>query len=301
MKYGTYKLAIALLTASGSLWAAQGSDEIVEHNMLMNHGGGHLMDMDGGMVMGMNKDTLPPGCSRVSEDVTITVHAGLKYAKEYPGTMFGFDSHEWRVKPCTRLTVNFINEDRIRHQWMMHGLPKFIYDKGMFHLEATGPSKITGTLILPSEDKTYLVHCDIAQHMEKGMKGQLIVGSGSNPFPSIPGVTDLAIPDDYGPKVNDSVKKVAVSLQPAVAGAPPAPTTPQPAQASSGSSSGTFLLGMILGAFGTPFAIGYCRRRYAGMNRDEVMNAVVTDLKNSLSKVINLISNLIAAVTQKKA
>ena len=301
MKYGTYTIALWLLAASNLVWAAAGSDQLVEHNMLMNHGGGHLMDMEGGMVMGMNKDTLPPGCSRVSEDVNITVRAGLKYAKEYPGTMFGFDSHEWRVKPCTRLTVTFINEDRIRHQWMMHGLPKFIYDKGMFHLEATGPSKITGTLILPSEDKTYLVHCDIAQHMEKGMKGQLIVGRGSNPFPSIPGITDLAIPDDYGPKVSDSVKKVAVSLQPAVAGAPPSPGVTSAAAASSGSSSGTFLLGMILGAFGTPFLIGYCKRRYAGMNRDEVIQAIFSDLKQTLTKVVGVISNLLAAVTQKKA
>lgn len=300
MKYGTYALAVWLLATSNLVWAATGSDQLVEHNMLMNHGGGHLMDMEGGMVMGMNKDTLPPGCSRVSEDVNITVRAGLKYAKEYPGTMFGFDSHEWRVKPCTRLTVTFINEDRIRHQWMMHGLPKFIYDKGMFHLEATGPSKITGTLILPSEDKTYLVHCDIAQHMEKGMKGQLIVGRGSNPFPSIPGITDLAIPDDYGPKVSDSVKKVAVSLQPAVAGAPPSPGV-TPAAAASGSSSGTFLLGMILGAFGTPFLIGYCKRRYASMNRDEVIQAILSDLKQTLNKVVGVISNLLAAVTQKKA
>jgi hypothetical protein len=97
----------------------------------------------------------------------------------------------------------FYNEDNVRHQWMMHGLPKFMYDKGMFHLEATGPSKITGTLILPAEDRTYLVHCDIAQHMEKGMKAQLVVGNGSTPFPSIPGITDLAIPDNYGPKVEN--------------------------------------------------------------------------------------------------
>jgi plastocyanin len=93
---------------------------------------------------------LPPGCSRISGDEAITVRAGVKYAKDYPGTMFGFDTHEWRVKPCTRLTVTFINEDHIRHQWMLHGLPKLIYDKGMFHLEMTGPAKITGTFIVPS-------------------------------------------------------------------------------------------------------------------------------------------------------
>jgi hypothetical protein len=177
-------------------WAAE--PDYIEHNNMMDHGDGHMMDMQGGMVMGQNKDKLPGGCDRISEDAKITVHGGHKYSKDYPGTMFSFDMHEWKFKPCTRLTVTFINDDHIRHQWMMHGLPKYLYDKGMFHLEVTGPGSVSGTLILPAEDKTYLVHCDMAQHMEKGMKAQLIVGKGGAPFPSIPGLTDPVIPDDYG-------------------------------------------------------------------------------------------------------
>jgi len=157
---------LGTLLVSPLAHAATGQ-QIVEHNQLMDHGDGHLMDMDGGMIMGQNKDKLPAGCDRISEDAQITVHAGHQYAKKLPGSMFAFDQQEWKVKPCTRLTVNFINEDNIRHQWMMHGLPKFMYDKGMFHLEVTGPAKISGTLILPKEDRTYLVHCDMAQHMEK--------------------------------------------------------------------------------------------------------------------------------------
>ena len=42
---------------------------------------------------------------------------------------------------------------------------------------------------MPSDDQTYLVHCDMTQHMEKGMKGQLIVGAGSGNLWSIPGVS----------------------------------------------------------------------------------------------------------------
>ncbi len=165
--------------------------------MLMNHGDGHLMDMAGGMVMGQNADTLPGGCDRISETKEITVHAGHKYAEKFPGRMFAFDTQEFNFKPCTKLTVHFVNEDNIRHQWMMHGLPKYLYPKGMFHLEASGPSKISGTLILPPGDKTYLVHCDIAQHMEKGMKAQLKVGKGDGDLPSIPGVTAYIVADDY--------------------------------------------------------------------------------------------------------
>lgn len=288
-------LLVATLTlVSGMASAAEKAEQLIEHNMLMNHGGGHLMDMEGGMVMGQNKDTLPPGCSRISEDASITVRAGHKYSKDFPGTMFGFDAHEWRVKPCTRLTVTFINEDHIRHQWMMHGLPKFIYDKGMFHLEMTGPAKITGTLILPAEDKTYLVHCDIAQHMEKGMKAQLIVGKGSTPFPSIPGITDLAIPDDYGPKVADSVKQVVAPVPGASSAGGAATATP-----SQSPSNSTFLLGIILGVAVTPLAIGYYRKRFQGMSGQEVSSHLVNLGKSSLDKLLGLLTSLLGGVNKK--
>jgi plastocyanin len=288
-------IGAALLLASGAVSAAEKSEQIVEHKMLMDHGGGHLMDMDGGMVMGQNKETLPPGCSRISGDEAITVRAGHKYARDYPGTMFGFDTHEWHVKPCTRLTVTFINEDHIRHQWMMHGLPKFIYDKGMFHLEMTGPAKITGTLILPAEDRTYLVHCDIAQHMEKGMKGQLIVGKGSVAFPSIPGLTDYVIPDDYGPKVSDSVK-----APPVIIPAPGAPADKTSATArNKPSSNGTFVLGLILGVVGTPLGISYYRRRYQGMTGQEALNQALNDARSILDKMLGFLTTLVGGVHKK--
>src|SRR5574343_125976 len=164
---------------------------------MMNHGDGHLMDMDGGMVMGQNTDTLPGGCDKIAATKEITVRAGHTYSEKFPGTMWAFDQQEFQFEPCTKLTVHFINEDEIRHQWMMHGLPKYMYPKGMFHLEVSGPGEVSGTLILPADDKTYLVHCDIAQHMEKGMKAQLKVGKGSGDLPSIPGLTNYVVADDY--------------------------------------------------------------------------------------------------------
>lgn len=290
-------IGASLLMAPLAVSAAGKEEQLIEHKMLMDHGGGHLMDMDGGMVMGQNKETLPPGCSRISGDETITVRAGHKYAKDYPGTMFGFDAHEWHVKPCTRLTVTFINEDHIRHQWMMHGLPKFIYDKGMFHLEMTGPAKITGTLILPVEDRTYLVHCDIAQHMEKGMKGQLIVGKGSVPFPSIPGVTDFVIPDDYGPKVADSVKAPPVMVPPPGTTVGGAESTAEPQNPPS--SNGTFVLGLILGVVGTPLGISYYRRRYQGLTGQEALNQALNDARSTLDKVLGFLTTLAGGVHKK--
>jgi plastocyanin len=278
----------ALLTGSTAVLAAEKAEDIVEHNMLMDHGDGHLMDMEGGMIMGQNKDKLPPGCGKISGDEEITVRAGRKYSKDFPGTMFGFSQHEWKVKPCTRLTVHFINEDHVRHQWMMHGLPKFLYDKGMFHLEVTGPAKVSGTLILPAEDRTYLVHCDIAQHMEKGMKGQLIVGNGSGTFPTIPGVTDPAIADDYGPTVPEAVPP-APPVQPQP-GTPPAGTPP--ASAGSQGSSGLMLLGILLGAFGTPFAIASYREHFRGKSAQEVLAYSTNLARHLLDRLLGTLNSL---------
>ncbi|ABA58958.1 hypothetical protein [Nitrosococcus oceani] len=166
----------------------------------------HMMDMDAhGMVMNENTDNLPRDCPKLAGDVEITVRAGTKYAKDFPGTVFGYDQHEWKVKPCTRITVTFINEDDIRHQWMVHMLPGYLYPQGMFHLELAGPGRRTGTFIVPSVEKTYFVHCDIAQHTEKGMKAQLKVGSGDQDFPSIPGLTAPNYPDSYQMEASWSV------------------------------------------------------------------------------------------------
>ncbi len=172
-----------------------------------DHGDGHIMDHEGGMIMGQNFDNLPSSCDSISEEIEITVRAGREYAKQFPGTVFAFDKQEWRVKPCSKVTWHFVNEDDIRHQFMIHGLPRYIYPNGMFHLESTGPRTISGTFIVPASDETYLAHCDISQHMEKGMKAQLVVGDGGEDLPSIPGMTPYAFPDTYKaeelPQVSD--------------------------------------------------------------------------------------------------
>ncbi|PCJ38277.1 MAG: hypothetical protein COA75_00510 [Cellvibrionales bacterium] len=170
------------------------------------------MSMDAtGMVMGNNKGKLPDDCEEITGEHEINVIAGTSFAEPYASTMFGFNEHEWQVKPCSRITVNFKNEDDVRHQWMLHGLPKYLYDRGMFHMEAAGGHSQTGVFIVPSDDKTYLVHCDIAQHMEKGMKAQLIVGRGAGDLWSIPGVSaDFERP--YGLFAKSAVFTVAISI-----------------------------------------------------------------------------------------
>jgi plastocyanin len=161
----------------------------------------HSMQMDGaGMVMNANRDTLPRGCTSISTDISVTVAAGTAYAADIPGRLFGFSQHELRVPTCARVTVTFVNEDEVRHQWMVHGLPTYLYPTGMFHIEAMGGQTLSGTFIVPADDKTYLIHCDMAQHMEKGLKGQLVVGSGSGDLWSVSGVSDEFYRDAYLPE-----------------------------------------------------------------------------------------------------
>lgn len=159
--------------------------------------GSHMQMDREGMVMFENKDRIPKDCKEISEEVSISVSAGTEYSANFPGTVFGYSEHQWFAKPCARITVEFNNNDDIRHQWMVHGLPKYLYPEGMFHMEINGQGKKTGTFIVPSSHYTYLVHCDIAQHMEKGMKGQLKVGKGRGDLASIPGLTDPTFPDIY--------------------------------------------------------------------------------------------------------
>jgi hypothetical protein len=275
--------------------AAIAAVEIEDHTkMLMDHGDGHLMEMSGGMVMGQNTDKLPGGCDSISETKEVTVHAGHKFAEKFPGRMFAFDTQEFNFKPCTKLTIHFVNEDKIRHQWMMHGLPKYLYPKGMFHLEVSGPAKISGTLILPPGDKTYLVHCDIAQHMEKGMKAQLKVGDGDGDLPSIPGVTAPNVPDDYaaGPAEIFAAAKVTeadiVAANDALVLAEVAKKAGKAATPASNDSfvSGITVIGLALGLI----LSAIFGRKFQGKTLAEI----TTYCFDLVGKLINFIKNLVS-------
>lgn len=160
----------------------------------------HRMPLDlDGVVMNENHNELPRDCDEISRDYALTIHAGRKYANAVPGMIYGMSEHEIRVQPCSRIEITFINEDAVRHQWMVHGLPKYLYPAGMFHIEVSGGQRKTGTFIVPGDDRTYLVHCDLAQHMEKGMRGQLVVGKGSGDLWSVAGISDQFYRHSYLP------------------------------------------------------------------------------------------------------
>jgi hypothetical protein len=297
---------VKLLSAGALIFLFSASVMAVEYEdhsgMLMDHGDGHLMDMAGGMVMGQNTSTLPGGCDSISETKEITVHAGHKYAEKFPGRMFAFDTQEFNFKPCTKLTVHFINEDKVRHQWMMHGLPKYLYPKGMFHLEVSGPAKISGTLILPPGDKTYLVHCDIAQHMEKGMKAQLKVGKGDGDLPSIPGVTAYVVPDDYKGSLPTVMASVAASAEAAAAAAAkqaaiakPAPV-PQQQPKEDSAFSGVTVIGLVIGLLLAPFLA----KKFKGMSPSEVVATIFDLIRSGIGLVVRLLSDLIKRIASNK-
>ena len=162
----------------------------------------HNMILDSeGLVMNHNAQILPQDCPEITGKYEFEVYAGTEYAADYPGTVYGMSQHEYQVEPCSSITITFINNDDVRHQWMIHGLPRYLYPGGMFHLEATGGTSRTGTFIVPSDDQTYLVHCDMAQHMEMGMKAQLKAGKGSGDLWSIPGVSRGFRADHYLPRM----------------------------------------------------------------------------------------------------
>ncbi|MFK5947549.1 MAG: cupredoxin domain-containing protein [Methylococcales bacterium] len=278
--------ALLTLTFSSTVLAKK---EFLNHTKLMNHGDGHFMDMDGGMIMGQNTDTLPGGCDEISETKEITVHAGHKYSEKFPGTMFAFDKQEYHFKPCTKLTVHFINDDSIRHQWMMHGLPKYLYPKGMFHMEITGPGEISGTLIFPPNDKTYLVHCDIAQHMEKGMKAQLKIGKGSGDLPSIPGVTAYVIQDDYSGSIPEPVVVKPLTAKEKQAAS-------KAAAENKSAISGVLIIGLAVGLVLAPLLA----TKFKGMSAGEVVSSVFEMIAQFIGLITKLIIGLIKMVSSKK-
>ena len=122
---------------------------LMHHDHHAHHG--HSMTLDSsGMVMNSNRNELPHGCEELGPEIEFTVAAGSEFARDNPGTMFGYSQHEFLVEPCSRITVTLVNKDEIRHQWMVHGLPKYLHPGGMFHLEAAGGQSKTGGIYCPA-------------------------------------------------------------------------------------------------------------------------------------------------------
>jgi len=136
---------------------------------------------DAGLVLNANRDRLPQDCAAVSADVAVTVHAGTAHAAA--GQVYGFDTLEHTVPPCARVTVTLINDDAIRHQWQLLGLPEALHPGGEFLLEANGGQQVTGSFIVPGAAARFPVQCSHAGHATAGMQTWLRVEA---PAPRLP-------------------------------------------------------------------------------------------------------------------
>jgi plastocyanin len=198
---------ISLFFLCGSLFGQGMPMDHSNHAMPMDHSN-HAMPMDHEnhmmpmmmteqtLVMNQNISNLPNGCEEISEQYFYNIKAGAAFASDEQ-SLFGFSTHELNVTPCSQVQITFKNEDQVRHQLMIHGLPRYLYPQGMFHLEANGGASVTGTFIVPLDNQTYLIHCDLSRHAELGMKAQLVVGSGGNDIPGIPTISGQLRPDLY--------------------------------------------------------------------------------------------------------
>ncbi len=197
MPFSISKL-ISLAVVCGSVFAQEMPIDHSNHIAPVEHKN-HMMTMmmtGQTLVMNQNTNRLPNGCEEISEQHFYNIKAGVAFASGGQN-LFGFNAPEINVTPCSQVTITFENEDQVRHQLMIHGLPRYLYPKGMFHLEANGGTSVTGTFIVPLDNQTYLIHCDLSRHAELGMKAQLVVGSGGNDIPGIPMISGQLRPDLY--------------------------------------------------------------------------------------------------------
>lgn len=147
-----------------------------------------------GLVLNANTSGLPQDCEAISGELAFTVRAGTRHVPADSTHTFAYDQPRLEAPPCSRVTVTLVNDDAVRHQWVLRGLPAALHPGGVFHLEANGGQQVTGTFILPGEAARYPVSCTLAGHATLGMQAVLTVGDAM-PAPGwwpLPGWTTVA-------------------------------------------------------------------------------------------------------------
>jgi len=117
--------------------------------------------------------------------------------------------------------------------------------------------------------------------MEKGMKAQLVVGKGTTPIPSIPGLTAELFPDDYTKPELISKRKVPVI-------APVVPVDPNASQSSRASLWGLLAVGLVFGLLIAPLL----NKRFANKSNSEI----VAELSDSINKARLAVSNAVKCI-----
>lgn len=83
------------------------------------------------------------------------------------GSEFSYTPNNITVKSGEKVTVNFKNGGTVQHTFVLKDLN--------FKLTADPGQTVSGSFTAPSAAGTHEFHCDVAGHLESGMKGNLVV------------------------------------------------------------------------------------------------------------------------------
>lgn len=148
--------------------------------------GGVSFEGDKTGVVNENTETVPPGCDEVEGSETVTVRV-LSSGSGYP--LYEYEPKTVEVGACTELELTLFNENRVRHQYVVRGLPEETYPGGYFGIETEGKAVQSGSLITPADSTTLPVESTVSGQAGAGLRGQIKVAGGDGDTPGVPGVT----------------------------------------------------------------------------------------------------------------
>lgn len=155
--------------------------------------GGVSFEGDDTDIFNENTDEAPPGCDGITGERLVEVTA-VSGNDGYP--LFEYQPTVIETEPCTRLTVTFSSQTRIRHQFVVRGLPEETYPGGQFGIEADAGAEETATFVTPAEDTTLPFESTVGSQAKSGLRGQIVVGEGDGDVEGIPGVTQHGWEED---------------------------------------------------------------------------------------------------------
>lgn len=157
--------------------------------------GGVSYQGDETAIFNENTDELPPGCDDINGEKTVEVIAGSG-GVGYP--LYEYEPATIEAETCTRLTVFFSSQTRVRHQFIVRNLPEGTYPGGYFGIEVDSNAEENATFVTPAEPTTLPVESTVGEQARSGLHGQIKVGGGDGDAPGIPGVTKHGWEDGGG-------------------------------------------------------------------------------------------------------